>query len=124
MSTRRKLFLLAVVVAAALACFVPAAPAGAAAGGYPAHITSTFGRRPDNAVTFGPAYSRVLKVISLLEKKTDDPKVIDRLRRKISALGEKRLQMVSSLSDRILSKGHTAEADVAFLLVTALIVFS
>ncbi|MDA8084439.1 MAG: hypothetical protein M0024_12350 [Nitrospiraceae bacterium] len=124
MSTLRKLFLLAVFAAAALACFVPAASAGAAAGAYPAHITGAFGQRPDTAVTFGQTDSRVLKVISLLEKKTDDPKVIGRLRSKISALGEKRLQMVSSLSDRILSKEHTAESDVAFLLVTALIVFS
>jgi len=129
------LLVLSVIVLSAFAGFISAAPAGADAGsgtlsssaagvpapvslsgGYsPVQITNTFGVHPD---------PRVLKVISLLEKKTDDPKVVDRLRQKLSRIGEKRLQMVSLLSDRILSREHEAEADVAFLLMTALIVFS
>lgn len=129
MSTAKNLFLLSAVVIVVLACFVNSAMAGTADGPgilYPpaGHIQSSFGHRPEAAITFGPADARILKVISLLEKKTDDPKVIERLRHKLAALGEKRLQMVSSLSDRILDHRHEAEADVAFLLVTALIVFS
>jgi hypothetical protein len=128
----KKLFLLSAIVMAACAGFVPAAMAGAdpgtlhaaagltapvvTSGGYRAvEIKNTFGEYPD---------PRVLRVISLIEKKTDNQKVLAQIRHKLTNIGEERLRMISSLSERLVSKGPEAESEVAFLLLTALIIFS
>lgn len=128
------LLLLSAIVIAACAGFVPAAMAGAdpgpgglyssagltapvsAAAGYGAvQLKNTFGEYPD---------PRVLRVISLIEKKTDNKRVLAQIRHKLTNIGEERLRMISSLSERIVSKGREAESEVAFLLLTALIIFS
>ena len=68
--------------------------------------------------------SGILRVLSLIEKKTDDQMVLKQIRHKLTNIGEERLRMITSLSDRIISKGPEAESEVAFLLLTALIIFS
>ncbi|MGC2061777.1 MAG: hypothetical protein WA610_02285 [Thermodesulfovibrionales bacterium] len=71
----------------------------------------------------GPS-PRILRVLSLIETKTDDQKVLKQIRHKLTNMGEERLGMITSLSERIISKGQEAESEVAFLLLTALIIFS
>lgn len=130
----KKLLLLSAIVIAAYAGFVPVAIAAAgpgpgtlyasaglsalvsAEGGYGAvQLKNTFGEYRD---------PRVLRVISLIEKKTDNQKVLAQIHHKLTNIGEERLRMISSLSERITSKGQEAESEVAFLLLTALIIFS
>lgn len=128
------LLLLSAVVIAALAGFVPAGGAVAAAGpgilhsqaGLPEHVPSAvahgavqvksdFGERTD---------ARTLRVLSLVESRTSDPRVLSQIRHKLSTVSDGQLQMLSSLSERVVSRGGKAESDVAFLLLTALIIFS
>ncbi len=91
-------------------------------------LKSTFGERSDAGRVYPQLYpqldSRALRVLSLVEQKTSDQKVLNHIRYKLSTVSEDRLSMISSLSDRILSQGGEAEAHVAFLLLTALIIFS
>ena len=91
-------------------------------------LKSTFGERADTGRAtpqLSPQLdARALRVLSLVEQRTSDQKVISHIRYKLSTVSEDRLRMISSLSDRIVSRGGEAEAHVAFLLLTALIVFS
>lgn len=101
---------------------------GAASSYHRGDLKSTFGERSD-AGRVDPQLepqldARALRVLSLVEQKTSDQKVLSHIRYKLSTVSEDRLRMISSLSDRILSRGGEAEAHVAFLLLTALIVFS
>lgn len=129
----KSLLLLSAIVIAASACFAPAAAAGAEPG--PGAMQTAFLSAPGSAArghaavqlknTFGEYRDpRVLKVISLIERKTDNQKVLAQIRHTLTGMGEERLRMVTSLSERIRAGGREAESDVAFLLLTALIIFS
>ncbi|MBA4373616.1 MAG: hypothetical protein C0402_12250 [Thermodesulfovibrio sp.] len=84
-----------------------------------AELKSTFGESSNSS-----SQSRILRVLSLIEKKTDNPKVLGQIRHKLTNMGEERLRMITSLSERIINRGQEAESEVAFLLLTALIIFS
>ena len=68
--------------------------------------------------------SDVSTVMSVLKTKTDDQKLLDKAREKLSAMNDKELRLLVSLCDRIRSKGDTAGADIAFCLITTMLILS
>jgi hypothetical protein len=66
----------------------------------------------------------VLNILSVLERKVEDQRLLDRVRVKLSGLQESQFSLILSLSKQILKEGDQAGADIAFLLLTSLIVLS
>ncbi|MFZ5798996.1 MAG: hypothetical protein ACYCYR_16480 [Desulfobulbaceae bacterium] len=64
------------------------------------------------------------KIMSVLEKRIEDPKVLAKTREKLHILPADEIRLVSSLCERISDEGQTAQAEIVFSLVTALIVLS
>ena len=64
------------------------------------------------------------KILSVLEKKTGDRKLVERAKGKLFTLSEGEILLISSLCERISRDSHSAGADIAFLFITILIVFS
>jgi len=54
----------------------------------------------------------------------EDPELRKKIEDKLSTLEYKKISLMASLSERIENESHTAGAEIALLLVTALIVFS
>ncbi|TAN41779.1 MAG: hypothetical protein EPN25_04410 [Nitrospirae bacterium] len=72
-----------------------------------------------------PASSiRIERILTLVKQRSDDPKVLGQIRHKLAALPADKLQMISSLSERITSRAGEAGTDVAYLLMTTLIILS
>lgn len=68
--------------------------------------------------------SEVFKILSVLEGRIEDPKLIQKVKDKLSTMREDRLRMVVSLSERITDGERGVETDIAFFLLTTLIIFS
>jgi len=68
--------------------------------------------------------SEVFKILSVLKGRIEDPKLIQKVEDKLSTLREDRLHMVVSLSERITDGDRGVETDIAFFLLTTLIIFS
>ncbi len=66
----------------------------------------------------------VFKVLAVLEQRTADRILIDKVKYKLSAMSENRLHLAVSLSERAGDNNPGVKADIAFLLLTTLIVFS
>jgi hypothetical protein len=66
----------------------------------------------------------LLKIVSVLEKRMGDQKLPDKVRDKLSSLGDAQIRLIASLSDVISHDEHAQGADIAFLLIAALIVLS
>jgi hypothetical protein len=66
----------------------------------------------------------VLKVLTVLERRIGDRRLIEEARYKLAGMSEKRLRLAVSLSERVADHGSPAETHIAFLLLTTLIVFS
>ena len=66
----------------------------------------------------------ILKILSVLEKKTGDQKLVEKAKGKLFTFSDGEIQMISSLCDRISQDSYSAGADIAFLLITTLIIFS
>lgn len=60
----------------------------------------------------------------VLEKKIGDRELIEKAKGKLSTLSDGEIRLISSLCDRITHDSHSADADVAFLLIATLIIFS
>jgi hypothetical protein len=86
----------------------------------PPGIHTISGSRNDQ----GDHTSEVYKILSVLEGRIEDPKLIQKVKDKLSTLKGDRLRMVVSLSERITDGNHGAETDIAFFLLTTLIIFS
>lgn len=73
-----------------------------------------------------PRESRTVnaKIMSVLEDRIDDPEVLAKTREKLRTLNDEEIRLVSSLCNRIATGERTAQADIVFSLVTALIVLS
>ena len=89
-----------------------------AAGPSGMHIIS--GARNDQ----GSRTSEVFKILSVMEGRIEDPKLIQKVKDKLSTLREDRLRMVVSLSERVADGDCGVETDIAFFLLTTLIIFS
>jgi hypothetical protein len=66
----------------------------------------------------------VLKVVSVLAIRSPGGKVLGKAVEKLSTMNDRDLWLISSLCDRISADRGTAGSDIAFLLITALIVLS
>ena len=80
-------------------------------GGYEAF--HGIGREPD-----------VLKILSVLEGKIKNQKSLVKAREKLLNLKESEFALITSLSEQITKEGETPAVDIAFLLITALIILS
>ena len=92
-----------------------------------ASATSSLGYRPAGAYTNGYAEIRgteTAKILSVLALRSSGGKVLGRAAEKLSAMNDRDLQLIASLCDRISADGGTAGADIAFSLITAMIVLS
>jgi len=65
-----------------------------------------------------------IKILSVLESRTMDRTILDKAADKLSTMEGRRLRILSSLSDRISEDSDAAGADIAFSLMTVLIVLS
>ena len=66
----------------------------------------------------------ISKIMSVLESRRPDKRVLEKAAGKMSDMNELKLRLMSSLCDRITSDAGTPAADLAYSLLTALIVLS
>ena len=65
-----------------------------------------------------------LKILSVLENRMGSQKSFEKVKDKLSNLSDGKTRLIASLSDLVVNEGNRAGADIAFLLLTALIVLS
>jgi hypothetical protein len=63
----------------------------------------------------------VIKILSVLENRTEDQKILEKARDKLFNLSDRQFSLVASLSKRIAKEGNKAGTEMAFLLITVLI---
>ena len=66
----------------------------------------------------------MLKILPVLEDKIGDRKLLEKSKEKIFTMNSRELHLVAALCEKISDEGQTVSSDIAFLLVTALIVLS
>jgi len=66
----------------------------------------------------------VTKIMSVLEKKVADQRLLEKAKEKLSTLREPEFSLITALSKQITKEGDRPGVDIAFLLLTALIIFS
>jgi len=79
---------------------------------------------PDNSRYIIDREADMIKLISFLENKMGDQKLLEKAKDKLSKMSDRQFRLMVSLSDRTDNEWDTAGAEIAFLLITALIVFS
>jgi hypothetical protein len=62
------------------------------------------------------------KVLETVESRTGDGKKLERMREKLGELEERKLRIAAALCERIASDDRSVAADIAYSLVTVLIV--
>jgi hypothetical protein len=68
--------------------------------------------------------SDLQRVLSVIEHRTRDGKVLEKMQEKLFTLSDRELHLAASLCERIARDDHSAGANIAFSLVTAMIVLS
>jgi hypothetical protein len=66
----------------------------------------------------------VMKILAVLEMKIQDQKLLDKAKVKLFTLKDSEFYLITSLSEQIVKEGETPGVDIAFLLVTVLIILS
>jgi len=61
------------------------------------------------------------KIVSVLEERIEDQRLLQKAKEKLSAMSEEEVHLIARLGERFHSESHTADGDIAFLLVTVLI---
>jgi len=90
--------------------------------GSPAHSAETAQKQ---SITRGPALNlEMLKILPVLEEKIGDKNLLKKSKEKILAMDSRELRLVAALCEKISEEKQTVSSDIAFLLVTALIVLS
>ena len=64
------------------------------------------------------------KILSVLENRIGSQRLMEKATERLSTFNDAQTRLMASLADRIVNEGNTAEGDIAFLLITALIIFS
>jgi hypothetical protein len=65
----------------------------------------------------------MFKVLSVIGRHTGDPELLEKVKCKLSTMSDSRLRLAVSLSERA-SDGQGVRTDIAFFLLSTLIVFS
>ncbi len=104
-------------------CLIPIGTTSVVFGDQPAPVTA-----PAHTDSIGyteiAGKDRIAKIVSVLETRRSDRKVIEKAEEKLLTLDEGKLRLMSSLCDRIAGNLDSPGADIAFSLVTAMIVLS
>ena len=66
----------------------------------------------------------MLKILPVLEEKIEDRNLLKKSKEKIFVMNSRELHLVAALCEKISDARQTASSDIAFLLVTAIIVLS
>ncbi len=66
----------------------------------------------------------VLKILSVLEERIGDQRLLEKAKGKLVTLGRSDLDLIASLSEQMIKEGKRPGVDLAFLLVTALIILA
>jgi hypothetical protein len=66
----------------------------------------------------------IMKILAVLEMKIQDQKLLDKAKVKLFTLKDSEFDLITSLSEQIVKEGETPGVDIAFLLVTVLIILS
>ncbi len=124
--TGKKLFAMLVIT---VSVFIVAATGHAGSTASPGNFTdaSAFGEsgKLSEKGMLQPAYSsKIDRILTLVRTKSDDPRVLGQIRHKLLGISGERLLMISSLSDRIIAHDGETGTDVAYLLMTTLIILS
>lgn len=90
-------------------------------GGEPAFCAATAQKQPVHETALNGGINKILPV---LEDKIHDQKLLEKSREKIYGMGDREIRLVAALCEKISGEGETVSSDIAFLLVTALIVLS
>jgi hypothetical protein len=64
------------------------------------------------------------KILPVLEEKIGDRKLIEKSKEKLRLMSDREIRLVSALCERIPAEESSVGGDIAFFLVTALIVLS
>lgn len=68
--------------------------------------------------------SEMIKILSVIEKRVENEALLKKIADKLTDMSNDRFQTIASLSERIAAEEHGTKTDIAFLLLTTLIVFS
>lgn len=79
---------------------------------------------PTRAVHAFDHRAELRKVLSVVEHRTKDGKVLDKMREKLAAMSDRELRLAASLCERIARDDESAGSDIAFSIVMALVVLS
>jgi ketosteroid isomerase-like protein len=66
----------------------------------------------------------ITKILPVLEDKIHDRKLLDKSKEKIYSMGDREVRLVAALCEKISDERESVSSDIAFFLVTALIVLS
>lgn len=77
--------------------------------------------RPEQAIGHR---AELRKVLSVVEHRTKDGKVLEKMREKLFAMSDRELHLAASLCTRIAHDNDSAGSDIAFSIVMALVVLS
>ena len=86
--------------------------------GYPSAGTT------DNGQAEAAGSDVIANIMAVLETKSTDRKILSKASEKLHKLSVRELQLMSLLCDRISTHHDTAGADIAFSLITAMIVLT
>ena len=64
------------------------------------------------------------KILSVLEDRIGSQKLIEKAKDRLFTFSDEKTRLMSDVADRIAREGNTAGGDIAFLLITALIILS
>lgn len=90
-------------------------------------VPSSLGYQPAGAFNEGSEIAgknTLLKIVSTLAIRNPDRKVLDKATEKLSAMNDRDFRLIAALCNRIPADGVTAGADIAFSLITAMIILS
>jgi hypothetical protein len=88
-------------------------------------VSASLAAAPEGATLVRSASSSdVVKILSVMESRTTDRSILDKAAGKLNAMEGRSLRILSKLSDRIAEDADAAGADIAFSLMTMMIVLS
>lgn len=91
-------------------------------------VSVTYGTGPDSKLNRSCIATNWeadrFKVLSVLENRMGDRKLIEKAKDKLFTLSGKQTRLIAALSERITNAEETAGTDIVFLLIIALIVLS